>query len=164
MKNGPNTVLLIWLLVLIGIFAWNAALFAAPALRYQAPQVSALIYSVFSPVCHQLPERSFFFRGFPLAVCGRCLGIYLGFSAGTVLYPFLYRFNRPRLPATPIFILFSFPIGLDSAGNFLGLWASPIVLRFAAGVIWGSILPFYLITGLYEATRLRNLNSRGIPR
>jgi uncharacterized membrane protein len=164
MKKGLNTVLLIWLLVLAGIFAWNAALFAAPALRTRAPGVSALIYSVFSPVCHQLPERSFFFRGFPLAVCGRCLGIYLGFSAGTILYPFLTRFNTPRLPATPIFILFSFPIGLDSAGNFLGLWASPIVLRFATGLIWGSILPFYLITGLYEASRARNPNSRDISK
>ncbi len=29
MKKGPNTVLMIWLLVLFGSFVWNAALFAA---------------------------------------------------------------------------------------------------------------------------------------
>ena len=160
MKKGPNTVLMIWLLVLFGSFMWNAALFVAPALRHHAPQISALIYAVFSPVCHQLPERSFFFRGFPLAVCGRCLGIYLGFSAGTILYPFLCRFNRPSLPATSIFVLFSLPIGLDSTGIFLGLWASPIGLRLAVGLIWGAVLPFYLITGLYEASRLLSRNYR----
>jgi uncharacterized membrane protein len=154
MKKAPNTVLMIWLLVLIGGFLWNAALFAAPLLRHEAPVVSAFIYAAFSPVCHQLPERSLSIRGSPLGVCGRCLGIYLGFSAGTILYPFLRRFSRPFLPATSIFVLVSLPIGLDTAGNFLGLWASPIGLRLAAGLIWGSVLPFYLITGLYEVRQL----------
>jgi len=160
MKKGPNTVLMTWLLVLLGGLLWNAALFAAPLLRQEAPVVSAMIYAAFSPVCHQIPERSFFFRGFPLAVCGRCLGIYLGFSAGTILYPFLRRFSRPFLPATSIFVLVSLPIGLDTAGNFLGLWASPIGLRLAAGLVWGSVLPFYLITGLYEVLRLFGGNFR----
>lgn len=160
MKKGRNTVLMTWLLVLLGGLLWNAALFAAPALRHHAPRVSAMIYAVFSPVCHQIPERSFFFRGFPLAVCGRCLGIYLGFSAGTILYPFLRRFSRPFLPATSIFVLVSLPIGLDTAGNFLGLWASPIWLRLAAGLVWGSVLPFYLITGFYEVFRLFGGNFR----
>ena len=160
MKKGPNRVLMIWLLVLFGGLVGNAAIFAAPALRHRAPQVSALTYAVFSSVCHQLPERSFFFRGFPLAVCGRCLGIYLGFSAGTILYPFLCRFKTPSLPATPIFVLFSLPIGFDFAGTFLGLWSSPIGLRLAVGLIWGTVLPFYLITGFYEAVQLLIRNYR----
>jgi uncharacterized membrane protein len=154
MKKGPNMVLMIWLLAFLGGLMWNAALFVAPLLRHETPVVSALIYAAFSPVCHQLPERSLSILGSPLAVCGRCLGIYLGFSAGTILYPFLRRFSRPFLPATPIFVLVSLPIGLDTAGSFLGLWTSPIGLRLAAGLIWGSILPFYLITGLYEARQL----------
>jgi len=153
MKKGPNMVLVIWLLVLLGGFIWNAALFAAPILRHKAPVVSALIYAAFSPVCHQVPERSLYIHGSPLAVCGRCLGIYLGFSAGTILYPFLRRFSRPFPPETWIFVLVSLPIGLDTAGSFLGLWTSPIGLRLAAGLIWGSVLPFYLITGLYEVHR-----------
>jgi uncharacterized membrane protein len=154
MKKGPNTVLVIWFLVLLGGFMWNAALFAAPLLRHEAPVVSALIYAAFSPVCHQLPERSLYIHGFPLAVCSRCLGIYLGFSVGTILYPFLRRFSRPFLPATSIFVLVSLPIGLDTAGNFLGLWACPTGLRLAASLIWGWVLPFYLITGLYEVRQL----------
>ena len=29
--------------------------------------------------CHQLPERSFFFKGYQLPICARCLGIILGY-------------------------------------------------------------------------------------
>lgn len=160
MKKDLNTVLIIWLLVLLGGFLWNAALFAAPLLKRDSPVVSALIYAAFSPVCHQVPERCLFINGSPLAVCSRCLGIYLGFSAGTILYPFLRRFSKPFLPATSIFVLVSLPIGLDTAGNFLGLWTSPMGPRLAAGLIWGSILPFYLITGLYEAGQRLNRKFR----
>ncbi len=160
MKKDLNAVLIIWLLALLGGFLWNAALFAAPLLKRSSPVVSALIYAAFSPVCHQVPERCLFIHGSPLAVCGRCLGIYLGFSAGTILYPFLRRFSKPFLPATSIFILVSLPIGLDTAGNFLGLWTSPLGPRLVAGLIWGSILPFYLITGFYEAGQRLNRKFR----
>jgi uncharacterized membrane protein len=153
MKKSPNSVLMTWLLVLFGGFLWNAALFAAPLLIKEAPVTSALIYAVFSPVCHQLPERSFTIQGSPLAVCGRCLGIYLGMSAGTILYPFFRRFSNPAPPATWVFVLVSLPIGFDTAGNFLRLWASPIGFRLAAGLIWGSVLPFFLIAGLHEVLR-----------
>jgi uncharacterized membrane protein len=29
--------------------------------------------------CHQLPERSFFFKGFQMPVCARCTGVILGY-------------------------------------------------------------------------------------
>lgn len=40
-------------------------------------------------VCHQLPERSFHWFGAPLAVCHRCVGLYLGFTLGVALWPHL---------------------------------------------------------------------------
>ena len=43
---------------------------------------AAAIFWFFSPVCHQDPARSFWLFGAPLAVCARCLGIYLGAAAG----------------------------------------------------------------------------------
>src|SRR5438093_974292 len=48
--------------------------------------LSALVYTVFSPICHQMPERSFELLGFPWAVCHRCCGIYLGVLLGAVVY------------------------------------------------------------------------------
>jgi len=40
------------------------------------------IFWFFSPVCHQDPARSFWIFGGPVAICARCLGIYLGAAAG----------------------------------------------------------------------------------
>ena len=43
----------------------------------------------FALVCHQRPERSFWIFGAPVAVCARCLGIYLGAAIGL-----LFRTSR----------------------------------------------------------------------
>ena len=40
------------------------------------------IFLFFSPVCHQDPARSFWLWDAPVAVCARCLGIYLGAAVG----------------------------------------------------------------------------------
>ena len=39
--------------------------------------------------CHQLPERSFFFRGHQFPVCARCTGVILGQIAGGIGILFL---------------------------------------------------------------------------
>ena len=36
----------------------------------------------FSLICHQRPERSFWIFGAPVAVCARCLGLYIGAAIG----------------------------------------------------------------------------------
>lgn len=36
--------------------------------------------------CHQIPERSFFFRGHPFPVCARCTGIIVGQVLGCLSY------------------------------------------------------------------------------
>lgn len=47
---------------------------------YSALTLAIVLF--FSPVCHQDPARSFWVFGGPVAVCARCLGIYLGAAAG----------------------------------------------------------------------------------
>ena len=42
------------------------------------------VMAFFAKVCHQQATRCFWWGGFPMAICGRCLGIYLG-----VAYAFL---------------------------------------------------------------------------
>jgi uncharacterized membrane protein len=44
----------------------------------------------------------------------------------------------------------SLPVALDGTGNVLGLWSSPIGVRFATGVLWGAVLPAYFIAGMHE--------------
>lgn len=39
--------------------------------------------------CHQLPERSFFYRGHQFPVCARCTGVILGQIAGSIAFFFV---------------------------------------------------------------------------
>jgi uncharacterized membrane protein len=140
----------VFALTLAGTLAWLSAIFLAPYLKTRSPAVAGFLYAIFSPVCHQIPSRCFTFQGHPLAVCGRCLGIYAGFLAGLIAYPFARGFSRISLPAGRLFLILSIPIGLDFVGGITGISASPIGARFATGILWGSILPFYFITGVSE--------------
>ena len=145
-----NKILLVYLLTLCSIIVWLGIIFLAPYLKSQSSGLHAFCYGIFSPLCHQNPTRSFIFLGYPLGVCARCLGIYFGFLAGTGLYPLLKKFSNLNLPRAGIFILMSIPIVIDAAGNLLRIWITPNWPRFATGFIWGTILPFYFITGLTD--------------
>ena len=134
----------------IGIFLWMGGIFLAPYLRARSSSWQGLVYAVFRPVCHQIPSRSFYRFGAPLAVCARCLGIYLGFLIGVVLYPLVRGFRRLTVPPARVFLLVSLPIVMDTVGNFLRLWNTPNSVRMIIGIIWGLPLPFYAITGIAD--------------
>ena len=140
----------VYLLTLAGTLAWLATIVLAPVLKSRTSAAAVFLYALFSPICHQIPERSFSLCGQPLAVCGRCLGIYAGFLAGLVIYPFVRGFGRIALPTPHAFVIASLPVGLDFLFGFLGLWDSPIGARFATGLLWGGLMPFYFVTGLSE--------------
>ena len=139
---------LVYSLTLAGTLTWLAAIVLAPYLRRRGVRLNALIYGVFAPTCHQLPSRSFHLWGFPMAVCGRCTGIYLGFLAGMLAYPILRRLGREDTPRALTFVILSLPMAVDALGNFFNAWSTGNVLRLITGFIWGTILPFYFLAGL----------------
>jgi len=145
----------------LGALAWIAAIFLAPYLRSRSSGAASFLYAVFAPVCHQIPSRCFYFHGFPLAVCGRCLGIYAGFLAGLAAYPFVRGFRKIALPPVRLLILLSLPAGIDFAGGFVGAWTSPIWVRFGTGLVWGVILPYYFLTGVSELLLWRSVRKSG---
>lgn len=63
------------LLVTLGA-AWTLLVATAPLLAWPA------LYAAGHLVCHQLPERTFHVAAAPMAVCARCLGLYLGAVGG----------------------------------------------------------------------------------
>ena len=143
-------ILTVYFFSLMGIAFWLSIIFLAPYLKSLNSSWNVLFYSILSPVCHQIPSRSYFLLGCPLAVCGRCLGIYSGFFFGVLIYPFLKGFSNTTLPKAKTFILFSLPVILDTLGNFLRVWMTPNLPRFIIGLLWGLILPFYFIPGLTD--------------
>src|SRR5215467_12188779 len=62
--------------------AMAAAACAVPWLLAHSPEIGFALQRGFALVCHQQTERSFFLFGGSVAVCARCLGIYLGATAG----------------------------------------------------------------------------------
>lgn len=149
---GPRKSILIatYLFTVIALLLWLTGIFLAPYLRSRASPWQGLLYAFYSPVCHQVPERCYFLFGHPLGVCARCLGIYLGCLVGLSLYPWLRGFRRLELPGTRLFLLLSSPILIDTLGNFTMLWTTPNPGRLGTGLIWGTILPFYFITGMAD--------------
>jgi len=153
---GPRTVRVIWASTFAGAAVWMALIFLAPWLAARgAGGPARLVYAVFAPVCHQVPDRCFALAGQPLAVCGRCLGVYTGVLAGLLLYPFVRGFSRLALPSARAFIGFTLPLAVDGLAGVLGLWRSSIGLRFATGIVWGTILPFFFVTGVADLIRTR---------
>jgi len=145
-----SKIVVVYILAISIIIIWITAIFLAPYLRNRAWPGYIFIYSLFSPICHQNPARSFFIFGYPLAVCSRCLGIYIGFLGGVIIYPLFRGFSSLSLPRTKYFLALSLPIGVDTLGNFFRLWSTSNWPRFVLGFVWGIILPFYFITGLAE--------------
>ena len=85
---------------------WLALVVAPAVLAESSPLAASGLYLAFSRVCHQLADRSLHLAGHPIAVCHRCLGIYLGFWLGVLAWPWLHSaarllLRRPRLILIP---------------------------------------------------------------
>jgi len=128
--------------------AWVGALLVAVFLASRRSlslplyALSAAVYHIGSLVCHQLPERSFYFWGAQMPVCARCTGLYIG-AAATALAaarmrpPFQHRvWHRAR----QLVFMGALPTGLTliyewTSGTMPGHW-----IRAAAGFPLGVIV------------------------
>ena len=124
--------------------------FLAPWLASRGSAAALPLYRFYSHICHQDPARSFAFFGHPAAACGRCLGIYLGFLAGCLAFPFFRSVFQPRLPRPRTFFLMSLPLAIDVLANLLRIWDWGNGFRLATGLVWGLILPFFALAGLSD--------------
>lgn len=118
-------------------------------------RLSALIYAIFAPICHQLDDRSFHLAGHKFACCERCFAIYSGlFVLGAG-----YAVVRWRLPPASLTLasLLSVPVLIDvfsqPALQRKSTWQVRTItgLLFALAVTW-FVLP-RLETGFGEISR-----------
>lgn len=101
-----------YLLLLALATTWILAV-TAPVLHSVGSLSGDWLYLFFSPICHQSPDRSFFWMGRQLAVCHRCFGIYLGFWVGILLLPILRGLLKWLLLRPRRILLFVLPMALD---------------------------------------------------
>jgi len=139
-----------YITILLITLIWCLLVFAAPAFWGFGgvfAEVSSFIYYAFSTTCHQLEDRSFHIFGYKLAVCSRCTSIYVAFLAGTIVYPFLKRFDNVKLPSIWYLLIAAGLLLVDSSLEIFKFQDNTFLSRSATGFILGFILPFYLIPG-----------------
>jgi uncharacterized membrane protein len=158
-----------WLLV-INLF-WGLFVglpFLAPVLMNAGLTLPAkVIYTVYRPTCHQLPERSFFLGGqqhaytaeelgeagvdihpfsrdignetvgWKTAFCQRDVAIYGSIFLAGIAYGFLRRWRQGWRMKFRYYLLFLVPMAIDGGLQLIGVHESTWVLRTITGVIFG---------------------------
>jgi uncharacterized membrane protein len=150
--TGKHNATIVYTALVALSILWAALILAPPWLMAQRHfLISAAIYEGFSTVCHQMPERSFYFSGHPMGVCSRCASIYAGFIIGLLLYPFLRDLREDRFPARWILIGAAIPTAIDFTLGILGLFANSFLSRGLTGILFGAVAAFYVTPGLVSA-------------
>jgi len=144
----------VWIAGSVVVLLWIGMIVGAPILEANGlSSISAPIYHFFSYICHQLPNRSFFFEGHQLAVCSRCFGVYLGLLIGFLVYP-LWRPIDEIEPLPRIWLILSLiPIGVDWSLGFFQIWENTFTSRFVTGLILGVACATYMVPALVEIVR-----------
>jgi uncharacterized membrane protein len=111
---------------------------------------AGLIFSIAGLICHQRPDRSFFWAGHQFPVCARCTGLYVSAALGLIGWLSVrasgWRPSRlidPRAVRT-LFIVAGLPTAISLATGALGVWdgsnATRAVLALPLGAIAGAIV------------------------
>lgn len=89
---------------------------------------AAFVFAVGHVICHQIPERSFFWDGHQWPVCARCTGLYLSGAVGLTVW-IGFKIGRGWRPI---------PIEPRVALRFVAIAAVPTAMSWAAGVtgVW----------------------------
>jgi uncharacterized membrane protein len=128
------------------LFALALALFVglpvlAPLLAAAGFDHLALtIYGLYRLTCHQLPERSYFLFGHPLAYCQRDTALYTAMLLGTLASG---RWRAPGLTgrrALLWLLLAGLPLALDGGTQALGWRESTWYLRTLTGGLFGFVV------------------------
>ncbi|HEV2707518.1 MAG TPA: DUF2085 domain-containing protein [Pyrinomonadaceae bacterium] len=155
-RAGRLRALAAWAALLTAVTLFLCLIAAAPWARAEGHETLAgVLYMSFGTVCHQMPERSFYLFGFPLAVCARCLGLYVGAAAGVLLYPAVRRLERSDVPARGWLLVAAVPTSFDFALGLFGIWANTHLSRFLTASLLGAVAAFYIVPAVLDFGRRR---------
>lgn len=107
-------------------------------------------YLIFDTICHQDATRSFMLNEVPMAVCARCIGIYMLFLVSWLLMPFSAYFSQQTPSQEKYWLIAAILLNLaDVVGNYFGFWTNTHTLRFMLGGFLGWTLAFFLSTEFF---------------
>jgi len=129
---------------------WTAGVVAVPWLATNGSFFAPWLHLVYKPGCHQISERCLDLGFGPLAVCARCMGLYIGGCLGLLWTTLRNRSSRPR----PLWLaIVAAPSVLDFAAGLVGLPSLANWPRFALAVPLGLLAGLYLGDALLEIVR-----------
>jgi uncharacterized membrane protein len=147
-----------WLLLANGLVLLYAGLpWLSPLARAAGyERLGQLLFLLYLPLCHQIPERSFRLYGYQVAFCHRCAAMYTALLAAGLLFGAL----RSRLPPAPLRVggLLLLPMLVDGGMHLiddtlvLGLRAggdAPGSLNFALRMLTGLLFGVAALLVLY---------------
>lgn len=81
------------------------------------PLLGELLFRIYTPLCHQKPERSFFVCGHQVAFCHRCTAVYGGIALAGMLFALLRR----AIPPAPLRlgVALALPMVLDAGTHMI---------------------------------------------
>ena len=93
--------------------------------------------------CHQMRERSLFFRGYQLPVCARCTGLFIGYILGFIFFIFLLQYDLIILFLCAFFS--ASILGVDGLLQLKGKYTSNNYKRLITGLTCGFFLICFLM-------------------
>lgn len=117
---------------------------AAPLLGLSA------VYAAAHLVCHQLPARTFHLAAGPVAVCARCLGLYLGaVAAGAIALAASQDTRRTTATdARGLVVAAALPTVLTVLAEWVLRWPVTNVIRFIAALPLGAAAAWLVVRAL----------------
>ena len=142
---------IVYVAAVAAAFGLLGATVLAPWLAtHGSPLAGASLYMGFSRACHQIPDRSFWIFGAPLAVCSRCSALYAGGFLGLLSVPLLRGIGRPA-PHRLGLAAAACPLALDVGLGWLGVIENTFWSRGLTGLVLGAATAFYILPGLIDA-------------
>jgi len=122
-------------------FFWIGATLAPILAHFEQYDLSGILTALYMFSCHQQPDRSFWLFGYPVALCCRCYGFYLGVTISSVIALFDKLIIKRRwivilsaVTIIDIFINYGLGVRLNT-GN---------ITRFIVGLIMGLLFTVFL--------------------
>ena len=144
----------VWTVAIAVSLLWVLLIIGAPVARANGiTSVSAPLYGLFSYMCHQISDRSFYIDGEQFGVCSRCFGVYFGLLAGFIVYPFWRQLDEIE-PIPRVWLFLSLiPISIDWSLGVFGIWENTHLSRFVTGLILGIACATFIMPALIEIAR-----------
>lgn len=102
--------------------------------------------------CHQMPERSFFYKGYQFPICARCTGVIIGEIICIITILINIKLN------IILYIVLLLVMGLDWFIQYVNILKSTNMRRLATGLLGGFGLTgiyYYIIVNLIKLLQIR---------